>query len=138
MVSSIVARAQTGATEPLRDWFPLSALGPFSDLTDTLLGERSDWGSLKCGCHPNCGIGTLLFVNKRTKEMVRGLGHTLPYLIPHIHTANTVAVVVVLIELGIISWVRHRYMDTPWMSAIFQVVVGGILVFLVGMLIGDS
>ncbi len=63
-------KRQTGATEPLRDWFPLSAMGPFSDLTDVLMGERSDWGALKCGCHPNCGIGTVLFVNKRTKEMV--------------------------------------------------------------------
>jgi len=63
-------KAQTGATEPLRDWFPLSAMGPFSDLTDTLMGERADWGAMKCGCHPNCGIGTVLFVNKRTKEMV--------------------------------------------------------------------
>jgi 7,8-dihydro-6-hydroxymethylpterin dimethyltransferase len=63
-------KAQTGLTEPLRDWFPLSAMGPFSDLTDTLMGERADWGALKCGCHPDCGIGTVLFVNKRTKEMV--------------------------------------------------------------------
>jgi uncharacterized radical SAM superfamily Fe-S cluster-containing enzyme len=63
-------KAQTGATEPLRDWFPLSAMGPFSDLTDTLLGDRADWGSMKCGCHPNCGIGTVLFVNKRTKKVV--------------------------------------------------------------------
>jgi uncharacterized radical SAM superfamily Fe-S cluster-containing enzyme len=63
-------KAQTGATEPLRDWFPLSAMGPFSDLTDTLMGGQADWGSLKCGCHPNCGMGTILFVNKRTKEMV--------------------------------------------------------------------
>jgi uncharacterized radical SAM superfamily Fe-S cluster-containing enzyme len=63
-------KKQTGATEPLRDWFPLSAMGPFSDLTDLLVGARSDWGSLKCGCHPNCGVGTVLFVNKRTKQMV--------------------------------------------------------------------
>jgi uncharacterized radical SAM superfamily Fe-S cluster-containing enzyme len=63
-------KAQTGVTEPLRDWFPLSAMGPFSDLTDTLMGERADWGALKCGCHPDCGIGTVLFVNKRTKQMV--------------------------------------------------------------------
>ena len=63
-------RKQTGATEPLRDWFPLSAMGPFSDLTDSLLGGAADWGSLKCGCHPNCGMGTILFVNKRTKQMV--------------------------------------------------------------------
>jgi uncharacterized radical SAM superfamily Fe-S cluster-containing enzyme len=63
-------KAQTGATEPLRDWFPLSAMGPFSDLTDTISGARADWGSMKCGCHPNCGLGTVLFVNKTTKEMV--------------------------------------------------------------------
>ena len=63
-------KKQCGFTEPLRDWFPLSAMGPFSDLTDHLLGERADWGSMKCGCHPNCGIGTVLFVNKRTKEVV--------------------------------------------------------------------
>ena len=43
---------------------------PFSDLTDTLLGQEAQWGALKCGCHPNCGIGTILFVNKRTKKMV--------------------------------------------------------------------
>jgi uncharacterized radical SAM superfamily Fe-S cluster-containing enzyme len=63
-------KEQCGFTEPLRDWFPLSALGPFSDLTDHLLGERADWGSMKCGCHPNCGIGTILFVNKKTKQAV--------------------------------------------------------------------
>jgi 7,8-dihydro-6-hydroxymethylpterin dimethyltransferase len=63
-------KRQTGFTEPLRDWFPLSAMGPFSDLTDMMMGERSDWGALKCGCHPDCGIGTVLFVNKRTREMV--------------------------------------------------------------------
>jgi tetraether lipid synthase len=63
-------QAQTGATRPLRDWFPLSALGPFSDMTDLLMGEKAEWGALKCGCHPNCGMGTVLFVNKRTKEMV--------------------------------------------------------------------
>ena len=61
---------QCGFSEPMRDWFPLSAMGPFSDLTDHLLGERADWGSMKCGCHPNCGIGTVLFVNKKTKETV--------------------------------------------------------------------
>ncbi len=63
-------KRQTGATEPLRDWFPLSAMGPFSDMTDHLMGERADWGSLKCGCHPDCGIGTVLFVHKKTKQMV--------------------------------------------------------------------
>ena len=63
-------KAQTGLTEPLRDWFPLSAMGPFSDLTDHLLGERADWGAMKCGCHPNCGVGTILFVHKKTKKAV--------------------------------------------------------------------
>jgi uncharacterized radical SAM superfamily Fe-S cluster-containing enzyme len=61
---------QLGATDPMRDWFPLSAMGPFGDLTDLLLAETADWGSLKCGCHPNCGIGTALLVNKKTREMV--------------------------------------------------------------------
>jgi hypothetical protein len=63
-------KAQTGATEPLRDWFPLSAMNPFSDLTDVLLGQGADMGAVKCGCHPNCGIGTILFVNKKTKQMI--------------------------------------------------------------------
>ena len=63
-------KAQTGLTEPMRDWFPLSALGPFSDLVDMLMGKDADWGSMKCGCHPNCGVGTVLMVNKRTKEFV--------------------------------------------------------------------
>jgi uncharacterized radical SAM superfamily Fe-S cluster-containing enzyme len=63
-------KAQTGVTEPMRDWFPLSALGPFSDLVDQLMGEHADWGSMKCGCHPNCGVGTILMVNKRTRQMV--------------------------------------------------------------------
>src|SRR5215831_4976265 len=61
---------QLGATDPHRDWFPLSGLGPFSDLADLLMGKDADFGSMKCGCHPNCGIGTILFVNKKTKQMV--------------------------------------------------------------------
>ncbi len=67
-----------------------------------------------------------------------GIGHTLPYLIPHVQTATAVAGAVVLVELGVIAWVRHRFMDTPIASALFQVVVGGVLVFLVGILIGSS
>jgi len=61
---------QTGATKPLRDWFPLSALSPFGDVCDLIDGPDKDWGQLNCGCHPNCGIGTVLFVNKRTGQMV--------------------------------------------------------------------
>ncbi len=67
-----------------------------------------------------------------------GLGHALPYLIPDIKTATTLAIAVVLVELGIISWIRHRYMDTPWPSALLQIVIGGLLVFLTGVLIGSS
>jgi rubrerythrin len=67
-----------------------------------------------------------------------GLGHTLPFLIPHMRTAIIVALSVVAVELGVIAWVRHRYMDTPWSSAVLQVVLGGLLVFGVGVLIGRS
>jgi rubrerythrin len=67
-----------------------------------------------------------------------GLGHTLPYLIPNVRTATAIAVGVVFVELGVISWVRHRFMDTPWSSAILQVGLGGLLVFLVGIVIGQS
>src|SRR5580765_3232460 len=61
-------KVQTGATEPLRDWFPLSAAGAVSDVTDLMAGPGADWGNLKCGCHPDCGTGTALLVNKKTKE----------------------------------------------------------------------
>jgi len=67
-----------------------------------------------------------------------GLGHTLPFLISDFHTATIVAVIVVGFELGTISYIRHRYMDTPFLQATFQVVVGGILVFLTGWLIGSA
>lgn len=69
---------------------------------------------------------------------VGGLGHTLPYLIPDFWTATGIAIAVVVIELAAISWIRHRYMDTPLLSATFQVMVGGALVFLAGILIGSS
>ncbi|MCC6746204.1 MAG: radical SAM protein [Deltaproteobacteria bacterium] len=63
-------KRQTGHLEPLRDWFPLSALQPFADMTDVLLGEEAKWGSISCGCHPSCGIGTILMVHKETREAV--------------------------------------------------------------------
>jgi len=67
-----------------------------------------------------------------------GIGHTLPYLIPGFKTATIVAGLVVAAELLAISHVRNRYMDTPFLSAAFQVIVGGVLVFLAGILIGSS
>jgi rubrerythrin len=67
-----------------------------------------------------------------------GIGHTLPFLIGDFKIAMAVAVAVVAVELAVIAWVRHRYMDTPLLSAAFQVVVGGVLVFIVGILIGSA
>jgi hypothetical protein len=60
-------KQQTGVTEPLRDWFPLSASSALSDVTDLLKGPGADWGTLKCGCHPDCGIGTAFMVSKKTR-----------------------------------------------------------------------
>src|SRR6266481_1471205 len=67
-----------------------------------------------------------------------GIGHTLPFLIKDFHVAFLAAVIVVAMELATIAWVRNRYMDTPLLSAAFQVVVGGVLVFAVGIWIGSS
>ena len=69
---------------------------------------------------------------------IGGLGHTLPFLIPHFRLAMTIAMAVVVVELSIISFIRWRYMDTPFLSASFQVIVGGLLVFLAGWFIGAS
>jgi rubrerythrin len=70
--------------------------------------------------------------------MIGGVGHTLPYLIPDFWVATMLAIAVVVVELAVISWIRYRYMDTPFMSAAFQVMVGGALVFIAGILIGSS
>lgn len=93
----------------------------------------SDDGSLTGRGHPwirglVCGLMTT----------AGGIGHTLPFLIPDFHLAMTLAVVVVAAELAVISWVRHRYMDTAIVSATLQVVLGGVLVFLAGMFIGSA
>ena len=93
----------------------------------------SDDGSLTGRGHPwvrgvICGAMTA----------VGGIGHTLPFLIRDFHLALWAAGVVVLGELGAITWIRHRYMDTPWVSAALQVGLGGVLVFITGALIGSS
>ena len=93
----------------------------------------SDDGTLTGRGHPwargaVCGIMTAL----------GGLGHSLPYLIRDVKTATWVAVCVVMVELGVIAWIRRRFMDTALTSAVIQVVLGGLLVFLVGILIGSS
>jgi rubrerythrin len=92
----------------------------------------SDDGSLTGRGHPwvrggVCGAMTTL----------GGVGHTLPFLIPNFQVAFTLAFAVVLVELSVITWIRHRYMDTPVVSAGIQVFVGGALVFLTGILIGN-
>ncbi len=93
----------------------------------------SDDGSLTGRGHPwargaVCGLMTT----------AGGIGHTLPYLIPDFKIATGAAIGIVAIELAIISWIRHKYMDTPVVSATLQVVLGGVLVFLTGILIGNS
>jgi rubrerythrin len=67
-----------------------------------------------------------------------GMGHALPFLIPHFYVATSVAFAVVAVELAAISWIRTRYMDTPFLQAAFQVVIGGVLVFITGILIGSA
>src|SRR5580658_4205990 len=60
--------AQVGKVEPTRDWFPISFISTFAGFSDLVHGPDSQWGSLSCGCHPNCGVGTALMINKETKE----------------------------------------------------------------------
>lgn len=67
-----------------------------------------------------------------------GLGHTLPYLIPNFWTATAIAAIVVMVELWMIAWIRARYMDTKFLRAAFEVVLGGLIVFAVGILIGSA
>ena len=93
----------------------------------------SDDGVISGRGHPYirgtvCGLMTTL----------GGIGHTLPFLIPGFGVATAVAVAVVAVELAVIAWIRHRYMDTPLLAATFQVVVGGVLVFITGILIGSA
>ena len=61
-------KKQTGITEPTRDWFPLSLFSTFADFADLVKGPEAQWGMVSCGCHPNCGVGTALMINKDTKE----------------------------------------------------------------------
>jgi len=110
MAASVGAGISMGFAEALSD-------------DGSLTGRGTPWlrGSV-------CGLMTTL----------GGIGHTLPYLIPDFWVATYVAIAVVMVELAIISWIRYRYMDTPFLSAAFQVMVGGALVFLSGILIGSS
>src|SRR5947199_1296173 len=61
---------QTGMGEPTRDWFPISFMGTFTDWADVVHGPDAQWGQLTCGCHPNCGVGMAVMIDKETKEAV--------------------------------------------------------------------
>lgn len=89
----------------------------------SLTGRGSPWlrGTV-------CGLMTTL----------GGVGHALPYLIPNFHIATIIAIIVVMAELAVIAWVRNRYMEMPLVSSAVQVVVGGLLVFATGILIGSA
>jgi 7,8-dihydro-6-hydroxymethylpterin dimethyltransferase len=61
---------QTGLGEPVRDWFPISFMSTFSDWADLVHGPAADWGQMSCGCHPNCGVGMAVMIDKETREAV--------------------------------------------------------------------
>jgi rubrerythrin len=134
----------------------VSTLAP---LFATAFATREPWDAFRVGLAASVGAGISMgfaeglsddgSLTGRGRPLIRGLvcglmtalgglGHTLPYLIPDFHWATWVAIVVVCVELLAISWIRNRFMETPWASATFQVVGGGILVFLAGILIGVS
>jgi VIT1/CCC1 family predicted Fe2+/Mn2+ transporter len=70
--------------------------------------------------------------------LLGGVGHTIPFLIDDFRLAMLVATAVVVVELAVIAWVRHRYMETPLVKAALQIVLGGVVVFLAGIAIGSS
>jgi erythrin-vacuolar iron transport family protein len=141
----------------------VSTLAP---LFAAAVATRDNWDTFKVGLAASVGAGISMgfaealsddgSLTGRGRPLTRGavcglmtglggVGHSLPYLIPQrpsepdgFRLATGIAVVVVLVELVIIAWIRRRYMDTPWTSAFVQVVVGGLLVFLTGLLIGSS
>jgi rubrerythrin len=123
------------------------------------LATHSSWDAFRVGLAASLGAGiSMAFAEAlsddgsltgRGRPVVRGIvtglmtaaggiGHTLPFLISNFHAALVAAMIVVAIELAIISYVRHRYMDMPLLPSALQVVVGGGLVFAVGILIGSS
>jgi rubrerythrin len=123
------------------------------------LATRSSWDAFAVGLAASLGAGiSMAFAEAlsddgsltgRGRPVLRGLitgamtaiggvGHTLPFLISDFRIAMTAAILIVVVELGVIAWIRHRYMDTPPVSAALQVGLGGVLVFLTGILIGQA
>jgi rubrerythrin len=93
----------------------------------------SDDGKLTGRGHP-----TIRGLAAGIMTAVGGMGHALPYLIPDFKIATTVSVIIVFFELWAISWIRYKFMDTPFLKAAFQIALGGFLVFLTGILIGSA
>jgi len=126
--------AAAAATHATHDAFLVGAAASLGAGISMGFAEAlSDDGSLTGRGHPwvrggVCGMMTAL----------GGVGHTLPFLLPGFHAAMTLAVCVVIAELGIITWIRNHFMDTPPLSAALQVGLGGLLVFVTGILIGNS
>ncbi len=115
LAASLGAGISMGLTEALSD-------------DGTITGRGSPWSRGAA-----CGIMTA----------VGGLGHTLPYLVPDswpnsFHIATVMAIIIVLLELWAIAWIRSKYMDTPFMKAVIQIVIGGLLVFGIGIVIGSA
>jgi len=134
----------------------VSTLAP---LFAAVFATRNSWESFLVGLAASVGAGISMgfaealsddgTITGRGRPLARGvvcgamttaggIGHTLPFLIADVHVATRVAVGVVAVELGVISWIRQRYMETPFVRAALQVVLGGLLVFAAGILIGKS
>ena len=134
----------------------VSTLAP---LFAAALATRSSWAAFLVGMAASLGAGISMgfaeglsddgSLTGRGRPWLRGsicglmttaggLGHTMPFLISNFHAAMTAASGVVVVELAVISYIRHRYMETPLVSAAIQVMLGGVLVFLTGILIGRA
>ncbi|MDB5327533.1 MAG: Rubrerythrin [Phycisphaerales bacterium] len=132
----------------------VSTLAP---LFAAAFATQNSWQGFQVGLAASVGAGISMgfaeamsddgVLSGRGKPLIRGIvcglmttlggiGHTLPYLIHNFKLATIIAMAVVVVELFAISWIRNRYMDTPFLRAAFQVIVGGLLVFIAGILIG--
>lgn len=135
-LAPLFAAAFASARTSHDHWFPFKvglAASIGAGISMGFAEALSDDGSLTGRGHPwvrglVCGLMTAL----------GGFGHTLPYVISNLKVATAIAIVVVMFELAAISWIRHRFMDTPWFAAAVQIVIGGLLVFLAGIAIGIS
>jgi len=122
------------------------------------LQEYNSWLPFKVGLAASIGAGISMgfaealsddgSLSGRGRPLIRGIvcglmttaggiGHTLPFLIPNFQIAFWLAIVIVAIELAVIAWVRHRFMESPWLIATLQVILGGVIVLLAGILIGS-